>query len=242
MPSRGLLDGATAPRRHRRGAAWEGAPRRRAGCAAGCVAAPLQQLVRRGAARRRARAQAVDGWTAVYDQDGRPRAMPDELVGVPANRCCALLRQHDEPPYTLQPQNRAARDEASHTHYRHTTSATRRPAREKRTAHFKFVCDRAPSNCAEPGSRRGRRHGLQLDGDGAASRRRYGGGRVYMELTIDGRARRPAQRGSLHKGPPSRVRVAIQRLVLETQSRPETIHAQVQRGYYLLASWDFGKQ
>ena len=91
---------------------------------------------------------------------------------------------------------------ASHTHYRHTTSATRRPAREKRTAHFKFVCDRAPSNCAEPGSRRGRRHGLQLDGDGAASRRRYGGGRVYMELTIDGRARRPAQRGSFDiKGP-----------------------------------------
>ena len=183
MPSRGLLDGATAPRRHRRGAAREGAPRRRAGCAAGCVAAPLQQLVRRGAARRRARAQAVDGWTAVYDQDGRPRAMPDELVGVPANRCCALQRQHDEPPYT-------------HCSHKHTTSATRRPAREKRMAHFKFVCDGAPSNCAEPGSRRGRRHGLQLDGDGAASRRRYGGGRVYMELTIDGRARRPAQRGS----------------------------------------------
>ena len=156
------------------------------------AAAPLQQLLRRGAARRRARAHSVDGWTTVYDQDGRPRAMPDELVGAPANRCCALLRQHDEPPYTLQPQNRAARDEASHTHYRHTTSATRRPAREKRTAHFKFVCDRAPSNCAEPGSRRGRRHGLQLDGDGAASRRRYGGGRVYMELTIDGWASRPA--------------------------------------------------
>ena len=190
LPSRGLLDGATAPRRHRRGAAWEGAPRRRAGCAAGCVAAPLQQLVRRGAARRRARAQAVDGWTAVYDQDGRPRAMPDELVGVPANRCCALLRQHCHTYCSHKIVRRATR--ASHTHYRHTTSATRRPAREKRTAHFKFVCDRAPSNCAEPGSRRGRRHGLQLDGDGAASRRRYGGGRVYMELTIDGWTSRPA--------------------------------------------------
>ncbi len=101
-----------------------------------------------------------------------------------------------------QPQKRAAREKrgprASHTHCRHTTSATRRPAREERTAHtqFKFECDRAPSECAGPGSRRGRRHGLQHDGGGAASRRRYGGGRVYMELTIDGRARRPAQRGS----------------------------------------------
>ena len=157
------------------------------------AAAPLQQLLRRGAARRRARAHSVDGWTTVYDQDGRPRAMPDELVGAPANRCCALLRQHDEPPYTHCSHKNARRaTRASHTHYRHTTSATRRPAREKRTAHFKYVCDRAPSNCAEPGSRRGRRHGLQLDGDGAASRRRYGGGRVYMELTIDGWAPRPA--------------------------------------------------
>ena len=97
-----------------------------------------------------------------------------------------------------QPQKRAARDKrgprAPHTHCRHTTSATRRPAREERTAHtqFKFECDRAPSECAGPGSRRGRRHGLQHDGDGAASRRRYGGGRVYMELTIDGWASRPA--------------------------------------------------
>ena len=94
------------------------------------AAAPLQQLLRRGAARRRARAHSVDGWTTVYDQDGRPRAMPDELVGAPANRCCALLRQHDEPPYTLQPQNRAARDEGvAHTlptHYeRDATAGTR---------------------------------------------------------------------------------------------------------------------
>ena len=107
-----------------------------------------------------------------------------------------------------QPQKRAARDKrgprAPHTHCRQPTSATRRPAREERTAHtqFKFECDRAPSECAGPGSRRGRRHGLQHDGDGAASRRRYGGGRVYMELTIDGLARRPAQRGSFDiKGP-----------------------------------------
>ena len=94
------------------------------------AAAPLQQLLRRGAARRRARAHSVDGWTTVYDQDGRPRAMPDELVGAPANRCCALLRQHDEPPYTMQPQKRAARDEGvAHTlptHYeRDATAGTR---------------------------------------------------------------------------------------------------------------------
>ena len=104
------------------------------------AAAPLQQLLRRGAARRRARAHSVDGWTTVYDQDGRPRAMPDELVGAPANRCCALLRQHDEPPYTLQPQNRAARDEGvAHTLPTHYERDATRPAREKRTAHFKFV-------------------------------------------------------------------------------------------------------
>ena len=67
-----------------------------------------------------------------------------------------------------QPQKRAARDKrgprAPHTHCRHTTSATRRPAREERTAHtqFKFECDRAPSECAGPGSRRGRRHGFSM--------------------------------------------------------------------------------
>ena len=100
------------------------------------AAAPLQQLLRRGAARRRARAHSVDGWTTVYDQDGRPRAMPDELVGAPANRCCALLRQHDEPPYTMQPQKRAARDEGvAHTHYRHTTSATRHGRHERSGRH-----------------------------------------------------------------------------------------------------------
>ena len=97
---------------------------------AGSCCPSTRQLLRRGAARRRARAHSVDGWTTVYDQDGRPRAMPDELVGAPANRCCALLRQHDEPPYTLQPQNRAARDEGvAHTlptHYeRDATGGTR---------------------------------------------------------------------------------------------------------------------
>ena len=189
---RRLAKGSALSTTHRSLAAACSAARRRAAMAGSCCPS-ARQLLRRGAARRRARAHSVDGWTTVYDQDGRPRAMPDELVGAPANRCCALLRQHDEPPYTHCSHKNARRaTRASHTHYRHTTSATRRPAREKRTAHFKFVCDRAPSNCAEPGSRRGRRHGLQLDGDGAASRRRYGGGRVYMELTIDGRASRPA--------------------------------------------------
>merc|ERR1719352_1877024 len=106
-------------------------------------------------------------------------------------------RPQDVLPDAARAKN-AARDKrgprAPHTHCRHTTSATRRPAREERTAHtqFKFECDRAPSECAGPGSRRGRRHVLQHDGDGAASRRRYGGGRVYMELTIDGWTSRPA--------------------------------------------------
>ena len=55
-----------------------------------------------------------------------------------------------------QPQKRAARDKrgprALHTHCRHTTSATRRPAREERTAHtqFKFECDRALQNAPGP--------------------------------------------------------------------------------------------
>ena len=54
-----------------------------------------------------------------------------------------------------QPQKRAARykrgPRALHTHCRHTTSATRRPAREERTAHtqFKFV----RSECAGPKDR-----------------------------------------------------------------------------------------
>ena len=92
-----------------------------------------------------------------------------------------------------QPQKRAARDKrgprAPHTHCRHTTSATRRPAREERTAHtqFKFECDRAPSECAGPGSRRGRRHGFRLT---ATARPRDGGtvAAVYTwnSLSIDG--------------------------------------------------------
>ena len=64
---------------------------------------------------------------------------------------------------------------------------------------------------------------------------------TWNSQSMDGPGVRP-KGGPLHKGPRSRVRVAIQRLVLETQSRPETIHAQVQRGYYLLASWVLGKQ
>ena len=51
-----------------------------------------------------------------------------------ATRIGARERQHDEPPYTHGA--RAKRGpRASHTHYQHTTSATRRPAREKHTAH-----------------------------------------------------------------------------------------------------------
>ena len=51
-----------------------------------------------------------------------------------ATRTGARARQHDESPYTHGA--RAKRGpRASHTHYEHTTSATRRPAREKHTAH-----------------------------------------------------------------------------------------------------------
>ena len=51
-----------------------------------------------------------------------------------ATRTGARARQHDELPYTHGA--RAKRGpRASHTHYEHTTSATRRPAREKHTAH-----------------------------------------------------------------------------------------------------------
>ena len=118
--------------------------------------------------------------------------MPDELVGAPANRCCALLRQHDEPPYTLQPQNRAARDEGvAHTlptHYERDATAGTREA------------DGTLQICMRPRAFKLRRARiaaratarLQHDGDGATSRRRYGGGRVYVELTIDGWTSRPA--------------------------------------------------
>ena len=87
-----------------------------------------------------------------------------------ATRTGARARQHDEPPYTHGA--RAKRGpRASHTHYEHTTSATRRPAREKHT-HPIQKYDRVPSEYAEPGLRRGRRHNLQIDGTARPS---YGG-------------------------------------------------------------------
>ena len=55
-----------------------------------------------------------------------------------ATRIGARERQHHEPPYTHRGHKNAARGKrrprTSHTHYRHTTGALRRPAREKRTA------------------------------------------------------------------------------------------------------------
>ena len=63
---------------------------------------------------------------------------------------------------------------------------------------------------------------------------------TWNSQSMDGPGVRP-KGGPLHKGPPSRVRVAMQRLVLETQSRPETIHAQVQRGVLpprILGFWE----
>ena len=55
-----------------------------------------------------------------------------------ATRIGARERQHHEPPYTHRGHKSAARGKrrprTSHTHYRHTTGALRRPAREKRTA------------------------------------------------------------------------------------------------------------
>ena len=123
-----LAKGSALSTTHRSLAAACSAARRRAAMAGSCCPSATATETRR-CPTTRAR-PSVDGWTTVYDQDGRPRAMPDELVGAPANRCCALLRQHDEPPYTLQPQNRAARDEGvAHTlptHYeRDATAGTR---------------------------------------------------------------------------------------------------------------------
>ena len=158
-----------------------------------------------------------------------------------ATRTGARARQHDEPPYTHGA--RAKRGpRASHTHYEHTTSATRRPAREKRTTHTSNLNATARLQIA-PSPDRGAGDGTAFNLT-ATARPRDGGtvAAVYTwnSQSMDGPGVRP-KGGPLHKGPPSRVRVAMQRLVLETQSRPETIHAQVQRGVLpprILGFWE----
>ena len=69
----------------------------------------------------------------------RPQdVLPDAPRAKNAARIGARERQHHEPPYTHRGHKNAARGKrrprTSHTHYRHTTGALRRPAREKRTA------------------------------------------------------------------------------------------------------------
>ena len=114
------------------------------------AAAPLQQLLRRGAARRRATRPfrgRMDDCSYSLSRMRRsgtarcPRPLPGprtcyrtRRAQKNATRTGARARQHDESPYTHGA--RAKRGpRASHTHYEHTTSATRRPAREKHTAH-----------------------------------------------------------------------------------------------------------
>ena len=191
------------------------------------AAAPLQQLLRRGAARRRARAHSEDGWTTVATLSAAcgaagPRAAgarspgPGRAIGRAARKkrdayWCAG-RQHDEPPYTHGA--RAKRGpRASHTHYQHTTSATRRPAREKHTAHTPNSNLNATA-CLQnaPSPDRGA-------GDGTAF------SLTATERPRDGGTVRPC--GPLTYGPPVPGACAIQRPLLETQSRPETTHAQV---------------
>merc|ERR1719460_1907694 len=103
----------------------------------------------------------------------RDRALPAHaprpqgvLPGAPraknATRIGARERQHHEPPYTHRGHKNAARGKrrprTSHTHYRHTTGALRRPAREKRTA-------RAQLNLNATGQGPRTRHRLRLAGD-----------------------------------------------------------------------------
>ena len=192
------------------------------------AAAPLQQLLRRGAARRRARAHSEDGWTTVATlsaacgaagpraararSPGPGRAIRTRRAQKNATRTGARARQHDESPYTHGA--RAKRGpRASHTHYQHTTSATRRPAREKHTAHTPNSNLNATA-CLQnaPSPDRGA-------GDGTAF------SLTATERPRDGGTVRPC--GPLTYGPPVPGACAIQRPLLETQSRPETTHAQV---------------
>ena len=122
-------------------------------------------------------------------------------------RIGARERQHDEQPYTHGA--RAKRGpRASHTHYQHTTSATRRPAREKHTAHTPNSNLNATA-CLQnaPSPDRGA-------GDGTAF------SLTATERPRDGGTVRPC--GPLTYGPPVPGACAIQRPLLETQSRPET--------------------
>jgi len=81
-----------------------------------------------------------------------------------ATRIGARERQHHEPPYTHRGHKSAARGKrrprTSHTHYRHTAGALRRPAREKRTARARLNLNATARTGQGPRTR----HQLRLAG------------------------------------------------------------------------------
>jgi len=152
------------------------------------AAAPLQQLLRRGAARRRARAHSVDGWTTVATLSAAcgaagPRAArarspgPGRAIGRAARKKTrrVLVRGRGS-TMNRHTHTAHARNEGRgrRTHTTNTLRARRDGRHERSIRHTHPIqkCDRVPSEYAEPGLRRGRRHNLQIDGTARPS---YGG-------------------------------------------------------------------
>ena len=152
------------------------------------AAAPLQQLLRRGAARRRARAHSEDGWTTVATLSAAcgaagPRAAgarspgPGRAIGRAARKKTrrVLVRGRGS-TMNRHTHTAHARNEGRgrRTHTTNTLRARRDGRHERSIRHTHPIqkCDRVPSEYAEPGLRRGRRHNLQIDGTARPS---YGG-------------------------------------------------------------------
>jgi len=152
------------------------------------AAAPLQQLLRRGAARRRARAHSVDGWTTVATLSAAcgaagPRAArarspgPGRAIGRAARKKTrrVLVRGRGS-TMNRHTHTAHARNEGRgrRTHTTNTLRARRDGRHERSIRHTHPIqkCDRVPSEYAEPGLRRGRWHNLQIDGTARPS---YGG-------------------------------------------------------------------
>ena len=155
---------------------------------AGSCCPSARQLLRHGAARRRARAHSVDGWTTVATLSAAcgaagPRAAharspgPGRAIGRAARKKTrrVLVRGRGS-TMNRHTHTTHARNEGRgrRTHTTNTLRARRDGRHERSIRHTHPIqkCDRVPSEYAEPGLRRGRWHNLQIDGTARPS---YGG-------------------------------------------------------------------
>ena len=125
------------------------------------ICAPVSAPIHAAHAAQRDRALPAPAPRAQDELYDAPRARKRDAIG--AGRGSTMNRH----THTARARNEGR---GRRTHYQPLRA--QRDGRHERSilhTHPLQKCDRVPSECAEPGSRHGRRHGLQLDGDCAAS-------------------------------------------------------------------------